>query len=119
MSRETGISSSVYKISVDAFSTICAESGAEFQPSSTLNISCYQLCIAAAAERFLSSECIPAECLCLVCCHAACLIYAITYELLLWFSVCHSHTSNNVSAPINQVNISVLQLFHTTKIFWY
>lgn len=29
--------------------------------------------------------CIPAECLCLVCRHAACLIYAIICELLLWF----------------------------------
>lgn len=93
------------------FFTICAESFAEFQPSSTLNISCYQLCSAAAVERFLSSECIPAECLCLVCRHAACLIYAIMSELLLWFpldSVCHSHTSCDVSAPINQVNISAL-----------
>lgn len=108
----------------------------EYQPSSTLNISCYQLCRAAAVERFLSSECIPAECLCLVCRHAACLIYAIICELLLWFPrdlVWHSHTSCNVSAPINQVNISVLQLLqlwswsfpvqslisHTAKIFWY
>lgn len=96
--------------------TICVESFAEFRPSLTLNISCYQLCRAAAVERFLSSECIPAECLCLVCRHAACLIYAIICELLLWFPrypACHSHTSCSVSAPINQVNISVLQLLQS------
>lgn len=78
-----------------------------------LNMSCYQVCCAAAVERFLSSESIPADCLCLVCCHAACLIYALIWELLLWFPldpVCQSHASCSVSAPINQVNISVLQL---------
>ena len=94
---------------------------ADFQPSSTLNISCYQLCRAAAVKRFLSSECIPAECLCLVCRHAARYLRWKCASSCYGFPrdpVCHSHTSCNVSAaPINQVNISVLQLLRPAKIF--
>lgn len=55
------------------------------QNFSSMLISCYQLCHSAALERFLSTECIPAECLCLVYHHVACLIYVIMSELLLWF----------------------------------
>lgn len=113
LAGETGISQSTLFVFLPSVLNLLLS----FSPAPLLNISCYQLCRAAAVERFLSSECIPAECLCLVCRHAACLIFAIIHELLLWFPqdlACHSHTSCNESSPINQVNISVLQLLHTT-----
>lgn len=48
------------------FYNICAQFlFAEFQPEVTLAVTNYAL-----VERFLSSECIPTECLCLVCRHA-------------------------------------------------
>ena len=77
---------------------------------------------AAAVEGFHSFQCIPADCLCLVCCHAACPICAIICELLLWFlldPVRHFHTSCNVSATINQVNIFVLQLLQLWFWHWF
>lgn len=67
-SGETGISYSSVHIVVVVFSPSVL--------NLLLKIS-YQVCCAAAVERFLSSESIPADCLCLVCCHAACLIYAL------------------------------------------
>lgn len=68
---------------------------------------------AAAVERSLSAECIPAACLCLVCLHVARLICVTIFKLLLPFPldpVRHSHTFCSMSAPINSINMYVLQL---------